>query len=77
MLDRNWPDNGSWGGMTKIMYHVIVTTEYYQKYVRNLTKIERAFKKKTASRHFFRESDRTLVMVITHDNDRKLISEGG
>lgn len=62
-----------------MMYHVTVATENCQKYVRNLTKIERAFffLKKLLQDFFFSESDRTLAMVITHDNDRKLISEGG
>jgi len=59
-----------------MMYHVTVTTENYQKYVRNLTKIKRAFRKNCFKTHFFSESDRILAMVITHDNDRKLISEG-
>jgi len=36
------------------MYHVTVTAENYQKYVRNLTKIERAFKKKLLHDTFFR-----------------------
>jgi hypothetical protein len=59
-----------------MMYHVTVTSAISQKYVRNLTKIERTFLN-TASRHILWESDRTVVMVILHDNDRKLISEGG
>lgn len=61
------------------MYHVTVTTAISQKYVRNLTKIERAFffKKNSASQHILSESDRTLAMVIPHDNDPKLISDGG